>query len=89
MELNSERSNMENIEEWVNTRQCSISSPLQCLYKQPANHEGPKSFIYADDFCITAQEDTFEEVEGKLEAALNILSSYYKENCLRANPETT
>ena len=52
-------------------------------------HDGrTRSFIYADDLCITAQYQSFKQVEETNEDALDNLSTYYKMNSRRANPET-
>ena len=52
-------------------------------------HDGTRSFIYADDLCITAQFPTFTEVEDTIEDALSELTQYYRNNSLRANPDKT
>lgn len=52
---------------------------------QPLNSY-TKKFIYADDTAVTAQDKTFEEVEGKLIRALEELAIYHKNNDLRPNP---
>ena len=52
-------------------------------------HVGTKSFIYADDLCITAQYPTFTEVEDTIEEALSEMTQYYRNNSLRANPDKT
>ena len=51
--------------------------------------DGTRSFIYADDLCVTAQYPTFQEVEQKIEEALGELTHYYRSNSLRANPDKT
>ena len=53
------------------------------------NLDGTKSFIYAEDLCITAQYPTFQEVEQKIEEALGELTHYYRSNSLRENPDKT
>ena len=50
-------------------------------------HDGTRSFIYADDLCITAQYPTFTEVEDNIEEALSELTQYYSNNSLRVNPD--
>ena len=50
-------------------------------------HDGTRSFIYADDLCITAQYPTFTEVEDTIEEAPSELAQYYRNNSLRANPD--
>ncbi|CAG7729988.1 unnamed protein product, partial [Allacma fusca] len=50
----------------------------------PAHH-----FLYADDLALTAQCDTFIEVEDTLNQAIEELDKYYKANHLRPNPSKT
>ena len=50
-------------------------------------HDGTRSLIYTDDLCITAQYQSFKQVEEIIEEALDNLTIYYKMNSLRANPE--
>ena len=45
--------------------------------------DGTRSFNYADNLCITAQYQSFKQVEE----ALDNLKIYYKMNSLRTNPE--
>ena len=52
-------------------------------------HKDTQSFIYADDLCIAAQEDTFNKVETILTTALTAIGDYYIRNQLRANPDKT
>ena len=52
-------------------------------------HPETRSFIYADDLCIAAQNSTFGSIESTLSDALEHLDQYYKENHLRANPDKT
>ena len=67
-----------------------LSSILFNIYTndQPI-HDGTRSFIYADDLCITAQYPAFTEVEDTIEEALSELTQYYRNNSLRANPDKT
>ena len=51
--------------------------------------DGTRSFIYADDLCITAQYHTFQEVVQIIEEALGELTHYYRSNSMRANPDKT
>ena len=51
--------------------------------------DGTRSFIYADDLCVTAQYPTFQEVEQQIEEELGELTHYYRSNSLRANPDKT
>ena len=51
--------------------------------------DGTRSFIYADDLCVTAQYPTFQEVEQQIEEALGELTHYYRSNSLRGSPDET
>ena len=71
--------------------QGSVLSPtLFNIYTndQPV-HDGTRSFIYADDLCITDQFPTFSQVESTIEEALGELTEYYRNNSLRDNPDNT
>ena len=87
MELNNERSRW-----WIQKNgqpQGNVRSPtLFNIYTndQPILDE-TRSFIYADDLCITAQYPTFQEVEQIIEEALGELTHYYRSDSLRANPD--
>jgi len=51
--------------------------------------ENIRRFIYADDLCIATQSKSFEIIENRLTDALTILSDYYKQWFLNANPGKT
>ena len=69
--------------------QGSVLSPtLFNIYTNDQSvHDGTRSFIYADDLCITAQFPTFSQVESTIEEALAELTEYYRNNNLRTNPD--
>lgn len=48
-----------------------------------------RMFIYADDNAIACQAQTFAELQDKLNAALDLMSKYYKDWRLRPNPGKT
>ena len=89
VELNNDRSR------WRNQKngfpQGSVLSPI--LFNIYTNdqplHDGTRNFIYADDLCVTAQYPSFTEVEHTIEEALDELTTYYRSNSLRANPDKT
>ena len=50
---------------------------------------GTRSFIYADDLGIAAQNHNIDDIEATLSTALQNLTKYYKDNQLKANPAKT
>ena len=48
-----------------------------------------RSFIYADDLCVTALYPSFTDIEETIEDALEEITQYYRSNSLRANPDKT
>ena len=88
VELNKERSRWRKQKNGL--PQGSVLAPtLFNIYTndQPI-HYGTRSFIYADNLCITVQYQSSKQVEKTIEEALDNLTTYYKVNSLRANPET-
>ena len=89
MELNNERSRWR--EQKNGLPQKSVLSPI--LFNIYTNdqplHNGTRSFIYADDLCVTAQQPSFVEVETTIDESLSELTQYYRSNNLRANPDKT
>ena len=68
--------------------QGSVLSPLWLniyINNQPI-YPGTRSFIYADDLCVTAQYPSLTET---IEDALEEITQYYRSNSLRANPDKT
>ena len=50
---------------------------------------GTRSFIYADDFGIATQNSDINVIEATLTSALDNLTTYYRDNQLKANPTKT
>ena len=83
--LNNDRSRWRNQKNGLG----SVLSPILFnIYKnnQPL-HDGTRNFVYADDLCVTAQYPSFTEVEHTIEEAPDELTTYYRSNSLRANPD--
>ena len=90
VELNNERKQDGEYKRTVYHRGVFSSPSLFNIYTNDRPIlDGTRSFIYADDLCITAQYPTFQEVEQNIEEALVELTHYYKSNNLRANPDKT
>ena len=80
---------MDNTKERSTTGECSLSTLFNTYTNDQPILDGTRSFIYADDLCVTAQYPTFQEVEQQIEEALRELTHYYRSNSLRANPDKT
>ena len=50
---------------------------------------GTRSFIYADDLGIAAQNHNIDDIAATLSTALQNLTKYYNDNQLKANPAKT
>ena len=84
---------MEKTEERLATGKCPVPI-LFNIYTNDHNNcyftiYGTRSFIYADDLYVTAQQPSFVEVETTIEESLSELTQYYRSNNLRANPDKT
>ena len=68
---------MEEIEERI-VQGSVLSLVLFNIYTndQPI-YPGTRSFIYADDICVTAQYPSFTEVEETIEDVLEEITHYY------------
>ena len=69
----------------------SVLSPilLNIYTNDQPLHDGTRNFRYADDICVTAQYPSFTKVEHTIEEALDKLTTYYRSNSLRSNPDKT
>ena len=71
--------------------QGSVLAPI--LYNVYTNdqpvHVGTRSFLYADDLCISTQHKDFRSTEKTHNEALDGLTTYYANNHLHANPTKT
>ena len=86
VELNNERSRWRKQKNGL--PHGSIMPPPLIIYtNDQLLHNGTRSFMYADDICVTAQEPFFVEVETTIEQSLRELTQDYRSNNLRANPD--
>ena len=66
-----------------------VSSHQSIYINDQPLHDGTRSFIYADDLCVTAKYSSFTEVERTIGDGLDKLTQYYRSKSLRANPDKT
>ena len=88
MELNNERSRWKKQKNDL-PRKCPVPHSFNIYTNDHPLHNGTRSFIYAEDLCVTAQQPSFVEVETTIEESLSELTQYYRSNNLRANPDET
>ena len=88
-ELNNERSRWEETEERLAMGKCPVPILFNIYTDDQPLHNRTRSFIYADDICVTTQQPFFVEVETTIEESLSELTQYYRSNNLRANPDKT
>ena len=64
-----------------------VPIPFHIYTNDQPLHNGTRSFIYADDLCVTAQQPYFVEVETTIEESLSELTQYYRSNNVHENPD--
>ena len=89
MELNNERSRWRRQKNSFPQGRVLSSIFFNIYTNDQPLHNGTRSFIYADDLCVTAHQPSFVEVETTIEESLSELTQYYRSNKLRANPDKT
>lgn len=67
--------------------QGSVLSPLLLNVYTNDQSEFPntRGFLYANDFCITTQQEKFQDTEHILTSSLSILGKYYHTWFMKAN----
>ena len=89
VELNKERSRWRKKKNGLSQGSVLAPTIFNIYTNDQPIHYGTRSFIYADDLCITAQYQSFKQVEKTIEEALDNLTTYYKVNSLHTNLEKT
>ena len=85
VELNKERSRWRKQKNGLSHGSVLAPTLFNIYTNDQPIHYGTRSFIYADNLCITAQYHSFKQVENTIEEALDNLTTYYKVNSLRGS----
>ena len=80
---------MENTEKRLAPREVLSPFLFNVYTNDQPLHDGTRSFIYADELCVTSQYSSFTDIERTIGDALDKLTQYYRINSLRANPDKT
>ena len=86
---------VETLSQWTkvdHTKNRSVSGAIaqnQIYTNDQPIHDVTMSFIFAEQLCITVQYKSFKQVEEIIEEVLDNMTTYYKINSLRANPNKT
>ena len=89
VELNNERSRWRKQKNGLPQGSVLSHIPFNIYTNDQPLHNGTRSFIYADDLCVTAQQLSFVKVKTTIEESLSELTQYYRSNNLRENPHKT
>jgi len=75
---------------YLTSRKCSTTNIVPDFFLQTINRYflAHRSFAFADDIAVVATQH-FDTTGSTLSSALDNLSTYYKENQLRANKSKT
>ena len=88
VELNNERSRWRKQKNGLPQGRALAPTLFNIYTNDQPIHDETRSFIYADDLCITTQYQSFKQVEETIGEAPDNLTIYYKMNSLRSTSGT-